>query len=550
MRGQILAFPDGEPLEGVQVLVRDPQGRSAATTTDADGAFEALGVEPGLVRVQAVPPAELNRLGAYAGDVSAFCAARTFALEADSIVADVLIELPVGGTIQGDVVGVGPGAVVKAQGADTLNLSLSRTAVVDAQGGFEVTGLASWVTDEGVLPGAYVVSVSDGHGGRFWHPGTWDVAGAELVAAVRGEVTPLDLSRPEGTDLQGCLVDPEGNPHVGATVSVRASEGTFGAITDVDGCFALLDLPGVELTVTVDSEELAWTELEPVPGGGAVDIGAVTVSPEASVVLSGIELSSIALVPTGADAPMLLRPVDASGRAGRLPAGAWDVLAPPWPTADWLPARIPVALTPGGEALVPVAPEPAGTIEVAVLRRTDGFGLRGATVETWGPEGGLPLGRATSSEGVARFVGLPRTPVVLRAAWEPFCPADPRLVPSWSGGARDEPFADELAALPDSDVTGPLLTFRLAPDRDRDAMDDVWELLYGLPIDRPDGAEDPDGDGLDNLSEYRGYTDPRVNEGLTPGCSMSKVDPTCVGTRPLSVLALLAGLVVGRRRRR
>jgi len=161
VRGQILAFPDGEPLEGVQVLVRDPQGRSAATTTDADGAFEALGVEPGLVRVQAVPPAELNRLGAYAGDVSAFCAARTFALEADSIVADVLIELPVGGTIQGDVVGVGPGAVVKAQGADTLNLSLSRTAVVDAQGGFEVTGLASWVTDEGVLPGAYVVSVSD-----------------------------------------------------------------------------------------------------------------------------------------------------------------------------------------------------------------------------------------------------------------------------------------------------------------------------------------------------------------------------------------------------
>ncbi len=550
MRGQVLGFPDGEPLPGVQILVRDPQGRSAATTTDGDGAFEALDVEPGLVRVQAVPPAELNRLGAYAGDVSAFCAARTYPLLEETVLDGVLIELPVGGTIEGAVVGVGLGAVVKAQGADTLNLALSRTSVVDAQGGFAVSGLASWITDEGVLPGAYIVSVSDGAGGRFWHPGTWDASAAELVAAVRGEVTPLDLARPGGTDLSGCLVDPAGTPWAAATVSVRASEGTFGATSDASGCFEFVDLPGAELTLTVDSDGLAWTELEPVPAAGAVDLGVVTVSPSASLLLLGVEVAQVALVSPGTDAPLLLRSVDADGRVGRLPDGDWDVLAPPWPTADWLPARVPVALVAGEEAVVDLEPEPAGTIEVAVLRRADGFGLRGATVQAWDPATGVSVASAVSSEGSARMVGLPRNPVLLQARWEPFCAADPRLVSSWSGDVRDQPFAAALTPLPDGEVSGPLLSLRLPPDRDGDSMDDVWELLFGLPIDRQDAGEDPDGDGLDNVSEYRGYTDPRVDEALTPGCSMSKVDPTCVGSRSLSVLALLAGLVVGRRRRR
>ena len=209
-----------------------------------------------------------------------------------------------------------------------------------------------------------------------------------------------------------------------------------------------------------------------------------------------------------------------------------------------------MTLVAGQESLAAVAPEPAGTLEVAVLRRMDAFGLRGAGVEAWDPRSGQVLGSAISSGGIARLIGLPRTPVLLRASWEPFCPGDPSLVPSWSGQARDHPFASELAPLPDEDVTGPVSTLRLPPDGDGDAMDDVWELLSGLDADRADGGEDPDGDGVDNLTEYRTYSDPLLPEGATAGCSLSRVTPTCAASRLFAFVALLVTLVVGGRRRR
>lgn len=549
VRGEVAGFPDGEPLPGVQVLVRDPQGRSVSVDTDASGRFEAPGVDPGLARIQAVPGPEMNRLGAYAGDVSAFCAASTFQLGAESVLDGVRIELPVGGSILGSVDGVGAGAVVRAEGADTLNLSVVRSAEVSALGAFEVLGLASWLVDGEVLPGAYVVSATDGAGGRFWHPGTWDRAAAERVPAVRGEVTALDLARPAGADLTGCLVDPGGSPWPGASISVRASEGSFSSTADAAGCFALQDLPGAELSVTVDSDGLARTQLPAVAAAGLVDLGEVTIAVEATLELVGVAVTQIALVPTGTEGPALVFPVGGDGRARRLPAGEWDVLAPAWPTVDWLPARAPVTLSSGQEAVTVVVPEPAGAIEVAVLRRADAFGLRGARVEAWDPATEMSLGVATTSAGVARLTGLPRSSVLLRASWEPFCPADGRLVPAWSGDARDGPFASELSPLPDGDVSGPVLTLRLPPDADGDAMDDVWELLVGLPTDRQDAGDDPDGDGLDNVSEYRGYTDPLVAEGLATGCSIGDGAPTCAARRLLS-LALLATLVVGGARRR
>ena len=531
--GSVVSYPDGAPLAGVQVLVRDAQGRSAATVTGDDGIFAAVDVDPGQARIQAVPPMTMNRIGAYVGDVSSFCAAPTVRLDPDTAHDGVRIELPEGGRIRGTVL---PAAgEITAEGADTLNLSLRRTAAVDAAGAFDLAGLASWVSDGAVLPGAYRVSATDGAGGRYWYPGTWDRDAAELVPAVRGEVTPISFSRPPGADLVRCLVDPDGAPWEGATLTVRASEGSFAATTDAAGCFLLGDLPGASWTVVVDSPGLAVTTIGPELPDPLV------VPPEATLLLD-VAVDQIALVPPGADGPLLLRATSGL-RAERLPPGDWDVLVPAVRTAEWRPVRVPVTLESGEQTAVSVDLEPAGTIEIATLRRADLFGLRGARVEALDSSTAELITSTTSVAGIARLIGLPLRSVILVARWEPFCPSDPGLVPVWSGGARAEPLAAALTPRPDADVDGPLFTVLMPPDRDGDAMDDVWELVMGGAIDRHDAADDPDGDGRDNLTEYREHTDPRA--GGDRGCSAAGSTPTC----RLPLLAVLVGVIVRRRPR-
>jgi sugar lactone lactonase YvrE len=55
----------------------------------------------------------------------------------------------------------------------------------------------------------------------------------------------------------------------------------------------------------------------------------------------------------------------------------------------------------------------------------------------------------------------------------------------------------------------------LIADADKDGMDDLWEYNYYSTIDYRDSndwAEDPDGDGLINIGEYRAGTDPLVRD--------------------------------------
>ena len=540
VRGSVISFPDGAPLAGIQVLARDPQGRSAAAWTDADGAFAVLDVEPGAVRVQAVPPDIVNRIGAYFGDVSAFCAAPATRLGPEDVLDGVLIELPVGGTIDGTVDGVGVGAVITAEGADTLNLSVRRTASVDSEA-FAVTGLSSWVDADGAfVPGAYRISATDGRGGRFWYPGTWDREEAELVPAVRGEVTTIAFERPVGSLLRACLVDPGGGARPGAAFTISASEGAFAGATDADGCFVWGDLPGLAFTLTVADEGLATTVFAGLPPG---DVGALVVDDEAILQLDGAD--RIGLAAPGAPPTQLFDAVDGVVRG--LPPGTWDVLAPPFPTVDALPVRASVALVAGSTVPLSVVPPPAGTVEVTVARRADGFGLRGARVEALDPDSGAVLGVATSAEGSARLTALPVTPLLVRATWDPFCPADDGLVPVWSGPARGEPWAAALTPLPDAEVLGPLLTLVLPPDADRDGMDDVWELLSGLRTHWNDSNDDLDGDGVVNVDEYRASTDPR--DSASSGCSLGGSTPTCPSGHPALILAVLGALVVTQRRR-
>lgn len=74
------------------------------------------------------------------------------------------------------------------------------------------------------------------------------------------------------------------------------------------------------------------------------------------------------------------------------------------------------------------------------------------------------------------------------------------------------------------------------PDDDNDQMPDDWETRYGLnPFDASDAAGDLDGDGINNLNEYLGGTDPTVAD----------VADAEILLLPPWGIAALAGLLIG-----
>jgi len=74
------------------------------------------------------------------------------------------------------------------------------------------------------------------------------------------------------------------------------------------------------------------------------------------------------------------------------------------------------------------------------------------------------------------------------------------------------------------------ITLRFA-DNDSDGIPDYWELRFGLdPNDPDDAASDPDGDGLSNLAEYEGDTNPNLYDGVPAPRLLYPVGGEEVGT--------------------
>ncbi len=559
VQGQVVAYPTGDPLPGIQILARDPQGASAAGASDADGRFFLDGVEPGAVRVQARVPDDVNRLGAYAGDVSAFCAAQVFELDPDGALSGVRIELPAGGTVAGvlrDGGGEPIAGTIRAQGVDTLNLGLSRAATADESGAFAVVGLASWVdADGGVVPGAYRLSGQLSGEPPFYAPGTWDSTEAALVPAVREQTTPVDLQRPVGADLSGVVRDADGEGMVAELAVLAAGFGVvWTGVSSPDGGWTATDVPGASLQVRVRAPGYAETwagggagaaEAATFPGGEELQVGLVIplAGRGAALTLAGVPDGSALITLSRPEGPSLRTwsaPVQGATVAlDALPPGALEVGVQ---VPGFLPGR---AALPDPAGSVPVAMVPAGSAEARVVARGNGRPVRGALVEAFVPGGGPVVGSArTDGDGRATLDDLPPGELVLRARWEPFCPGDGALTPVWSGAARSEPFAATLRG-----DDGTALPFALPPDRDRDGMDDVWELLWGLLPGVDDGARDPDGDGITSLEEYRAYTDPlHVERGI--GCSVAESTPTCRRSGFTLLLVVLVGGFVRRHRDR
>ncbi len=66
-------------------------------------------------------------------------------------------------------------------------------------------------------------------------------------------------------------------------------------------------------------------------------------------------------------------------------------------------------------------------------------------------------------------------------------------------------------------------------DEDADGLPDTWEIQFGLDPTQPD-PPDPDGDGIVNLDEFLGGTDPFVSNAPTPPALLAPADGLHVAT--------------------
>ncbi|RIK37594.1 MAG: hypothetical protein DCC55_23765, partial [Chloroflexi bacterium] len=95
------------------------------------------------------------------------------------------------------------------------------------------------------------------------------------------------------------------------------------------------------------------------------------------------------------------------------------------------------------------------------------------------------------------------------------------------------------------------VTVTVVADYDRDGLPNDWEQNYKFnPIDPLDSANDPDGDGLSNLEEYKRGTNPLVadtdGDGMNDGDEVNASrDPLVADTSPTGPVLQVGAVKVG-----
>ncbi len=213
VRGRVTV--EGEPLEGTNVLLRGPSGELGAAT-DGSGGFEFSGLLPGFYRAR-IAGFDAERISFDAEEVG------VEALPNEAAVADFDGVLVRNSSVVGRA--LADGAAVAGADIALSGPSGEFGFVTGADGGFEFSGL---------LPGAYRARISgfDADAVSFSETSRTVSPGPNEEARADFSGTLLRTARIEGV----AAVD--GEPVIGASVSVAGEFMEAGAQTGEDGSFA------------------------------------------------------------------------------------------------------------------------------------------------------------------------------------------------------------------------------------------------------------------------------------------------------------------------
>ncbi len=572
VEGRVVSYPDGEPIAGMSVVVFDVQAHYEIFTTDADGAYHAMGLPADFHRLKAWPLDGQDFIGAYYADMYFYCSGTLLDLRNDHHAGGIDFHLPRGGTVTGIVTDGVDGepienARIDVRGLDYYNSNIDPTVYTDVDGRYTVVGLDSAIVSSGdptPVPGNYELKVTVAGRPVIYYPDAYTADEAEMVTALRGEVVDgWDVTIPRGAEIHGTVTDASGSPVTTGGVYARHSPQSWiqaTAAVSADGSYSLKGLAPGAYELEISSEGLAThaptedVELAEDWQMVGLDFG---LEPEGwiegSISGLGAPLTDVTVrasrEPDGLDASA---DVDAEGRftMGTLADGSYRIHVDP--DDDRVLAGY---LCGGGICsssndadlhdvvqgevldLGAVALPTAAVIEGHVWERESGRPLDRIYVTALPVDPELPSRLATSEEdGSFRLAPLVPGSYTLQAEPYRYCFDDPGWITWYSGGERRPVDAQVIHVAEGATFE---VDIRLPRDVDGDEMADLWEWIHFLDTAADDSLDDPDLDGVANLDEYLEGTDPREDLLGGRGCSATPAPRAPLALVPLLVWSLL-----------
>ncbi len=535
LSGQVLAFPEGEPVDGVVMVAWDLHLNYQYDFTDETGTYEIDDLAAGQWRIQALTPDSMNRVSRFYPDERGYCDGSLLTLAEGEALTGIDMALVVGGTLTGrllDSAGAPVvGAEVVATGIDDAVDGLDRDAVTDEDGAFTLTGLDA---DDG-SSSAWIAEIeAEGWPDQLLGP-TYDEDDATAWFVGLGETEDLgDQVLLDGILVRGSVTGPDG-PVPDANVHVYATSQVVTVKSESDGTYEATGLPPGEVLSWASADGLATTyypdqdrptDYEQAPEEGDVLDGLdLSLPPEAIFRArlipesEGEDLSGVtALLYNDTLTVGAGTRADADGvfAIEALYGGDYTLYlfsADEGYSDDFVrdDAGEPLVFTVEGETDNPTVEVP---LQLAALIRghlTDDAGapVEGAYVLAWpldGQDDG-PTVAVSDAEGAYEVNGLAAGRYQVQARYSAYCDGDPSYVTVWwPDDEVYEALAGSMTVSAEERVED--LDFTLPRDVDQDGMADTWETEHGLETGRDDGGEDADGDGYTNLMEYLLGTDP------------------------------------------